>query len=199
MRAPFNELATFYWGISQATPLAVRVDNVPVRVVRDIAFVDRDVPLDLSRAYLTVDSIIPIGPDVTLTAAGIYAVDYTKADRVGLPAGSPPEYVVGRVELRTWPVGPNYDRLHIFPASDCKNGTCPRYSVDLGGPILSMTAPLTWESGAWSLTLSLPDTWTLIVPGGAFPQFAFGWDGCGDFLFTATGGDTPRTLTCLHA
>jgi len=163
MRADFNTLANFYDGPGTATPGALRVANVPARVVSDLFFKDVDAPLSTSLAYFNVEASQPRGPLVTDLGGGSYTYDFTRADRVEFLSLPGTTWVVLRVETCTWPaLGAPYWRASIANAVPDPIPIGCEFPDDLWVVNYSNTTttaverigPTTWSGGGYSVELS---------------------------------------------
>jgi len=197
MRAPFDRAIDLYDGVGTATPYAVYAAAVPARLVPDVAFVDVFAPLSDSVAYVTMDAIQPVGAEVTMVSDGVYTYDYTKANRLASVSGGGVDYIVLRVESRTWSDGTNYWRAHIAPYAACKDGWCPQYSIDDLAILMPMVAPNSWQTSPWGLSQTSPGHWALtnVALFDSWTNTVL-WDGCGSMLFSGSSQGYDLTITC---
>jgi len=183
MRREFNTFVDLYHGPSTATPGVLRVSNVHCRIVPDECFQEPTNPLHLSEAYITMDSVEPIGPQWTETAPGIWEVDLGKADDITLHDGGVMLWSVVRVELRTWMEGADYWRAHVAPWAEIPAG-CESYFWN--GIQMMRVGPLRWEDSGPETILTTDGlgTWELTDVADDLHYTVDLWDGEGCMTFT---------------
>lgn len=203
MRARFNTLATFFAGPGTATPGVARLIDCPARFVSDVFFQDWEPPLNDSLAYLTTDVDTPQASVNTMTAAGIWTFDFTKADRVVIASVPELRWIVLRVELCTWPdPGAPYWRCSLAltdpepPPSECSASYSEVYAaqnqVTFEIVYLFRVSETIWEGGG--LTLSAEHT-----PPGEFCNSEWWLTGGGTTWVTASWGGQVGTGSLFNA
>lgn len=200
MRAPFNNWVDLYFGPGTATPGVLKSASAECRLVPDVAFVDVVMPYQASLSYMTITVTEPSGPEWTEVTPGHWEVDFSKADRVAL--GGELQWMIQRVELRTWIDGTPYWRAYLGPIDPPTEDECPcpYYGCDELGIFVTRETSTHWEGAGATLEFDGTENWTLVTALPEGHMYTAGpWDGCGSFEFiNAVPTDHPVIVECRH-
>lgn len=182
MRAPFDREIDLYWGPTTATPYAVYELNVPARLVHDVCFVDTETPMMNSVAYFTMDMVEPRGPEMTKTGDWLWDWDLGDACLVASVAGGEIDYIIVRVESRTWPTGEPYWRAHVVPYEEPVVG-CEEYWLSAWSLLFTRSGPMSWGTNPYPMTTDGDGNWLIFDMEDDLHWVTSGWDGHGSATF----------------
>ena len=111
MRGPFNNTVDLVYGPSGLIPGAVYATG-PCRFVREDIEIPLLPPLTGRVAYVTLDFALPNQPGIS-GSFPVYSTDYDAADRIAIPSGESPQWLVLFVELVSPIGGVPYWRAHL--------------------------------------------------------------------------------------
>ena len=115
MRAPFIHTDDIIRGPGHVDAGDVYA-TVECRNVPELAEFPTQGPLMWRVAYVTMQGTSPLGPAPTLVGQ-VYSLDFDMADRIAVPSGTDPLWVVLFTERVYWR-GEDYYRAHIAPLID---------------------------------------------------------------------------------
>ena len=185
-RAAYDKAVDFYSGPSTAAPNLLVASGIQARYVPDLAFVDRVVPLSSGMADLTCEDFAPSGAGVTLVGGDVYTYDYGKGHSVSLLVGGTPEWIIQRVELRSWPSGQPYYRSYLAPFVFVPPYGCEVYNAYDGTFPCARQGPFEWGNMAVLLVADGVGGWVL-NPGNPTDEWVCSsWNGQGQGIFTLT-------------
>jgi len=197
MRAPFNATFDLYCGPATSTPFALRHADVPGRLVSDLVFVDDRAPLSGSVAYLTLDEVVPFGPDWVETSDDVWEVSLGDADLVALSGATETSWMIVRVESREYSSGLPYWRCHLIDRVEPIVG-CSRYLLTPWSFFMDRTGPLSWGYPDHTLTTDGLGNWEIVDVLDDLHYLAAGWDGHDSKLFVCTTNpEDTVTATCV--
>jgi len=196
MRAPYNHRIDLYYGPEGSNPGGLKASDIPCRIVVDICFIDMELPLLESLAYVTLDEVLPTGASWFETGEGKYNVNFQVADRVALAVGLPPSLVVYRVESRNWDTGAPYFRAHLGPDFDVPEVGCESYQLSPWGILISRTGPTTWGDVDTIMTTDGAGNWDILDVGDDIHYFVSDWDGEGTATLWSLQ-DPPQSVDAI--
>lgn len=183
MRAPNNGMVDLYYGPGSPGGGGLKASAIPSRIVVDAYFREVDAPYEAIVAYCAFDQSAgsPAGPSWSYAAGGLWTADFSMADRLSSSTGSPPDWIVARVETCIPTVGNPYYRLHLVAEYVAEDVGCEYYSISPWGLLVYRIAPLQWSDGTGDTILSTDGEghWEVFDVADDLHYVAASWDGTG--------------------